>query len=348
LKRPSSVVVAAAQVPFLRGGAEWHARALVEELRARAFLAELVQLPFQWDPRRDVLRSALAWRLLDFSQANGTPIDLLIATRFPSYAARHPNKVVWLFHPFRQAYDLHDAGVDGFQDTPEERTLHQHVVELDTRLLKECRRLYTTSENNARRLLRYNGLTAEVLRLPLQDRPPWRAEGYGDSVLSVGRLEPLKRTELLVRAAAFLPESARVVVVGEGVERERLVALATELGVCARVEFKGFVSDEAVRDLYARAGAVFYAPFDEDYGLVTLEAFRSRRPVVTTKDAGGPLEFVRDGETGLVCDPAPEPLGHALTRLLHDKVLAQRLGEAGDAATRDIGWEHVIRVLTEG
>ncbi len=340
-------MVAAAQVPFLRGGAEWHARALVEELRARGLLTELVQLPFQWDPRRDVLRSALAWRLLDFSQANGTPIDLLIATRFPSYAARHPNKVVWLFHPFRQAYDLHDAGVDGFEDTPEQRMLHRHVVELDTRLLKECRRLFTTSENNARRLQRYNGLTAEVLRLPLQDRPAWRSEGYGDYVLSVGRLEALKRTELLLRAAALLPAPARVVVVGEGSEREKLERLAAELGVASRVEFRGFVTDEAVRDLYARAGAVYYAPFDEDYGLVTLEAFRSRRPVVTTSDAGGPLEFVRDGETGLVCDPAPEPLALALTRLLEDKALAQRLGEAGDAATRGIGWDEVIRALTE-
>lgn len=346
MKRPRSVVVAATQVPFQRGGAEWHARALVEELRARDFLADLVQLPFQWDPRRDALRSALAWRLLDFSQSNGTPVDLLVATRFPSYAARHPNKVVWLFHQFRQAYDLHDAGVDGFSDTPEERALHRHVVELDTRLLSECRRVFTTSENNARRLERYNGLRAEVLRLPLQDHPPWRSEGYGDYVLSVGRLEALKRTELLVRAAAFLPTNARVVIVGEGSERERLERLAAEAGVAQRVELKGFVDDEGVRELYAGAGAVFYAPFDEDYGLVTLEAFRSRRPVVTTKDAGGPLEFVKDGETGLVCDPEPEPIGRALSRLLQDKALAQRLGERGWQKTRAISWDDVIQKLT--
>lgn len=342
------MIVAAAQVPFQRGGAEWHARALVDELRRRDFRAELVQLPFQWDPRRDVLRSALAWRLLDFSQANGTPVDLLIATRFPSYAARHPNKVLWLFHQFRQAYDLHEAGVDGFRDDPAERELHRQVVELDTRLLKECRRVFTTSDNNARRLLRYNGLAAEVLRLPLQDRPPWRSEGYGDYVLSVGRLETLKRTELLVRAAAFLPPAARVVVVGEGGERERLVALAASLGVASRVEFPGFASDERVRDLYAGAGAVFYAPFDEDYGLVTLEAFHCARPVVTTSDAGGPLEFVRHDETGLVCDPQPEAIGRALARLLADKPLAERLGALGRERTRGICWDHVIATLTSG
>lgn len=348
MKRPRSILVAATQVPFQRGGAEWHAGALVAELRARGFRADLVQLPFQWDPRRDALRSALAWRLLDFSQAGGTPVDLLIATRFPSYAARHPNKVCWLFHQFRQAYDLHDAGVDGFADTPEERSLHRHVVELDTRLLAECRRIFTTSDNNARRLKRYNGLAAELLRLPLRDVPPWRSEGYGDFVLSVGRLEALKRPELLVRAAAWLPEPARVVFVGEGGQRPRLEALAAELGVRARVDFKGYLEDGELRSLYATAGAVFYAPYDEDYGLVTLEAFRACRPVATTADAGGPLEFVRDGETGLVSAPEPEAVGRALERLLRDKDLARRLGERGRQETSAIGWDAVVEALVSG
>lgn len=347
MKRPRSIVVAATQVPFQRGGAEWHARALVDELRARGFLTDLVQLPFQWDPRRDALRSALAWRLLDFAHAHATPVDLLIATRFPSYAARHPNKVVWLFHQFRQAYDLHEAGVDGFGADVEARALHRHVVELDTRLLRECRRVFTTSENNRVRLRRYNGLEAELLRLPLQDQPPFRSEEPADYVLSVGRLESLKRVDLLLRAAAQLPAAARVVIVGEGQQRDRLAALAAELDLAARVEFRGFLPDAELRALYARAAAVFYAPFDEDYGLVTLEAFRSGRPVVTTSDAGGPLEFVRDGETGFVCPPEPEPIGRALSRLLADKQLARRLGERGREETRAISWDAVVKSLTE-
>jgi glycosyltransferase involved in cell wall biosynthesis len=102
-----------------------------------------------------------------------------------------------------------------------------------------------------------------------------------------------------------------------------------------------------VRDLYAGAGVVFYAPFDEDYGLVTLEAFRSARPVVTTKDAGGPLEFVKHAETGLVCEPEPQAIGGALTQLLEHKALAARLGAAGRERTLSISWDHVIRTLTE-
>ncbi len=343
---PSRVVIAATQVPFERGGAEWHARALDSQLATHGFASEIVQLPFQWLPREEVVRSALAWRMLDFSHAGGVPIDLLIATRFPSYLARHRRKIVWLFHQFRQAYDLHDAGIDGFADTPEDRALHAHVVALDTRGLMECRRIFTTSRNNAARLAKYNGLEATVLPLPLLAPESYGSRAWEPYVLSVGRLESLKRTELLVRAAAHLPPGARVVIVGQGTLRAALETLAGEVGAADRIEFRGFVDDAALKDLYARASAVFYAPWDEDYGLVTLEAFHSGKPVVTTTDAGGVLEFVSDGETGLVAPPEPEAIAARLCRLLGDPAEARRLGDAGARRVADIRWERVIRALT--
>jgi glycosyltransferase involved in cell wall biosynthesis len=343
---PRNVVIAAAQVPFQRGGAEWHVEALHRELLARGFRAEVVQVPFQWTPRTEALRSCLSWRLLDLTHAGGVPIDLLIATRFPSYAARHPNKVLWLFHPFRQAYDLHEAGVDGFPDDEEGRRLRHQFIDLDTRLLKECRRVFTTSRNNADRLRRFNDVEAEVLRLPLLDRDSWRCEAYEPWVLSVGRLEILKRPELVVRACAGLPPAMRVVVVGEGSQADALRFLARTLGVADRVDFLGRVDEPTLKSLYARCGAVFYAPFDEDYGLVTLEAFHARKPVVTTTDAGGVLEFVRDGVTGVVAPPDPAALAAAVERLLGQPDEARRLGEAGFASVREFGWDAVIEALT--
>lgn len=344
---PHRILVAGAQVPFVRGGAEWHIEALVRALRARGFETDVVSLPFQWDPREEALRSALAWRLLDVQRAAGRAVDLLVATRFPTYVARHPLKVLWLFHPFRQAYDLHDAGIDGFPDTPEGRELHEQVVALDTRALKECRRLYTTSRTNADRLKRYNGLAAEVLRLPLLDVDRYRSEPPENFVLSVGRLDRLKRTELFVRAAASLPAGARALVVGEGPERAALERLAASLALEGRVAFLGHVDDARLKDLYARAGAVFYAPHDEDYGLVTLEAMQSSRPVVTTHDAGGPLEFVTDGETGLVVAAEPPAIGAALARLLQDETLGRRLGANGFETVRGLDWNTVVNALTQ-
>ncbi len=343
---PLNIVIAATQVPFMHGGAEWHVEALRQQLSDRGHRVDVVQIPFQWSPREEVFRSALAWRFLDLTQANGVPVDLVIATRFPSYVLRHPNKIVWLFHQFRQAYDLHEAGIDGFPRTPEGEALRQRFIELDNRVLGECRRIFTTSDNNARRLRRHNQLEAEILRLPLLAPETYRCDGWDDYVLSVGRLDSLKRTELLVRAAAHLEGPGRVVIVGSGPLEQRIRTLARELGVADRVELLGRVDDATVKALYARCGAVFYAPFDEDYGLVTLEAFQSSKPVVTTTDAGGPLEFVRDGETGFVCDAEPEPVAAALSRLLANQGLAAELGDRGRASIASIGWNRVVEALT--
>jgi glycosyltransferase involved in cell wall biosynthesis len=344
--RPQRIVIAAVQVPFVHGGAEWHTMALRRQLSSHGFDVEVVQLPFQWSPREAAFRSALAWRFLDLTQSNGRPIDLIIATRFPSYALSHPCKVVWLFHQFRQAYDLHDAGVDGFPRTPEGESLRRNFVDLDTRVLQECRRIFTTSQNNADRLLKYNGLTAGILRLPLLDPESWRCEEYEDFVLSVGRLDRLKRTELLVRAAVHLSPKIRVVVVGRGPLEDDLRRQAVELGVAERVSFRGYVDEDELKRLYARCGAVFYAPFDEDYGLVTLEAFHSRKPVVTTVDAGGPLEFVQHEETGLVAACDPESVATSVNRLFQRKDLARELGSRGFERVRRIRWDEVVARLT--
>lgn len=106
------------------------------------------------------------------------------------------------------------------------------------------------------------------------------------------------------------------------------------------------MDDTTLRGLYARASAVFYAPYDEDYGLVTLEAFQSRKPVVTTSDAGGVLEFVHDGETGCVAPASAEAIGERLARLLRDKREARRLGANGYASVQAIGWDEVVDKLT--
>ena len=120
------------------------------------------------------------------------------------------------------------------------------------------------------------------------------------------------------------------------------------LGVEDRVQLLGFVSAEELVDLYAGCRAAYYAPLNEDYGYVTVEAFLSRKPVVTTKDAGGPLEFVEDDVSGVVAPPEAAALAQAIDRLwaLPESRLRD-MGEAGFARVRDISWDHVIDRLTE-
>ena len=217
------------------------------------------------------------------------------------------------------------------------------------RNLGESKRLFANARNTAERLARYNGLTAEPLYHPPPLAGKLTAGPAGDYVLSVGRLEANKRVDLIIAALAHADRRVRLVIVGEGPLRPQLEEKAAAAGVADRVTFTGGVDERQLVALYAGASAVVFPPYDEDYGYVTLEAFLARKPVVTTTDAGGPLEFVTDGVTGLVTDPTAEALGAAIARLAADARLAQSLGEAGYERARLITWDGVVdRLMAHG
>jgi glycosyltransferase involved in cell wall biosynthesis len=334
------IAVCAPQVLFERGGTEILAENLTAELRTRGHEVEEIRLPFQWYPGAAVLREALQWRLLDLDQTHTDPVDLVIATKFPSYAIRHPNKVVWLVHQFRQAYELDRAEFGQFGEDPFDRATVRAVHRVDQRTLAEARRLFAISKNVADRLENSTGLHADVLPPPPQPlayRPPQD----GRYILSVGRLDRAKRVDLLLEAAALANE-LELVVAGEGPDRTRLESLSNERGLDGRVTFAGRVTDEELADLYARCIAVFYAPFDEDFGLVPYEAFLAEKPVVTTRDAGGPLEVVVDRQNGLVCEPAAADVAEACAWLAAHPEEARGWGRSGKQLAERITWDTVV------
>jgi glycosyltransferase involved in cell wall biosynthesis len=334
------IAVCLPQVPFQSGGAEILARELRANLEQRGHQAELVTVPFKWYPNDRVLTEPLLWRLLDLTEANGEKIDLVIGTKFPSYAVRHPNKIVWLVHQFRQAYELDGTALGQFGPSPEDRATLRGVQRLDRRALGEARRRFAISDNVAKRLEGSTGLDAEVLRPPPQPLP-YRCDEYGDFVLSVGRLDAAKRVDLLLEAAAA-GTGTRVVVAGDGPDRARLEQLAATLGLDGRVSFGGRVTPEQLTDLYATCLAVYYAPVDEDLGLVPYEAFLAQKPVVTTEDAGGPLEAVRDGETGRVVAADPQALADALAWIDAHREEAREWGVRGKSIAEQLTWDHVV------
>ena len=208
------ILVCNAQVPFASGGAERHADGLVRELQAAGHEAELVRLPFKWYPREEILTSALAWRLLDVSEADGKRVDLVIPMKFPSYLVRHTNKVVWLIHQFRQAYDRFGTEGSDFTASPADTRWRELIADADRTGLGEARKIFTNAQNTADRLARFNGIAAEALYHPPPLAGRHRAEPSQGFALAAGRLDPWKRVDLAIGAAAA--GKFRLVIAGDG------------------------------------------------------------------------------------------------------------------------------------
>jgi glycosyltransferase involved in cell wall biosynthesis len=339
---PKRILVCEAQVPFVQGGAEFHVRELVQQLRAHGHEADLVSVPFKWYPKREILAHAAAWRLLDLTESNGRRIDLVIATKFPTYFARHPAKVAWLIHQYRAAYELAGTPYSDFAHTEEDVALREQLIALDTAMLQECRRVFANARNTADRAARYNGVAVEPLYHPPRLAGRLRSGAAQDYVLSVGRLESVKRVDLVIRAMAHAPRALSLLIAGTGTMHQALEGLVAELGLDRRVRFLGEVADDEIVRLYAGALGVIFPPYDEDYGYVTIEAFLAHKPVITTTDAGGPTEFVEDGVNGWVTPPLPEAVGEAIGRLSEDRARAAALGAAGYERARTITWDGVV------
>ncbi len=343
-----TILVCEAQVPFVRGGAEYHVRELVAELQVHGFDAELVSVPFKWYPKAEILAHAAAWRLLDLSESNGRPVDLLIATKFPTYFARHPNKVAWLIHQHRAAYELAGTPFSDFSHGDEDVALRARLMALDTEMLGECRRLFANAGNTASRATRFNGLAVEPLYHPPRLASLLRRGDSASYMLSVGRLEAVKRVDLAIQAMAGAPRDLSLRIAGTGTMRQSLEALAETLGVADRVQFLGEVSDAEIIELYAGALGVIFPPYDEDFGYVTLEAFLAGKPVITTTDAGGPNEFVISGVNGFSVAPEPAAIAEAIAALAADRARARSLGDAGYDRARLVTWSGVIDKLVHG
>jgi len=339
------VLILEAQTPFVHGGAEILVRQLAGALRERGYEADVVSIPFRDEPHEELMAHAAAWRLVDVSQSLGRPVDLAIATKFPTYFVRHPVKVAWLVHQHRAAYELCGTPFSNFDHTEQDVGLRKRLLELDTQMLGECARLFSIARTVAARLQKFNGLVAQPLYHPPKLARELKPGPYGDYMLTVARLEHVKRVDLAIDAFQHVDARLRLVIAGDGSARERLEERIEQLGLRQRVTLLGRVSDDQIVGLYAGARGGLFAPYDEDYGYVTLEAFLARKPVVTASDSGGTLEFVIDGTNGFVTAPSAEAIAAAVNRLADDSRLAASLGDSGYERARAVTWDGVVEAL---
>jgi glycosyltransferase involved in cell wall biosynthesis len=346
--RKKKVCVLHAQVPFIRGGAELMTETLTSELCKRGYDAELVSLPFKWYPANSLLDSTLAWRMIDLSETNGQKIDLVIATKFPTYAIKHDNKVLWLMHQYREAYDLCDSkdycGLNTIHGGKEIRNI---IIEMDNKVIPESQEIFTISQNVSNRLKKFNGIESKVLYHPPKFYGEYQFGKYEDYILSIGRLDVKKRVDLLIEALTYCNKSVKAYIGGKGPEMEKLKKIAKEFGVEDRVIFLGFVNDADLLKLYSNAFAVYFAPIDEDYGYITLESLLSQKPVITCNDSGGVLEFVEDKKSAYVSHANAQVIGTNIDKLFDNKGKCKEMGVYGYNKIKEICWDDVIAELTK-
>lgn len=342
-----NILICTTQVPFTTGGAESHVAGLRRAFIAAGYNAEIAALPFKWYPPSQIMRGALAWRMLDLSAANGKPIDLVVGMKFPAYFAEHDRKVLWVMHQYRSAYNLWGTQFDDLSTYPEGVRIRQWIQDCDNRFISQARKVFANSQTVADRLQRFNSISSEVLY-----HPPPRAERLkvgeqGDYILFPSRLEPQKRQELLIEAAGYCREPVKIILAGGSANPKNYEALIKKHRVAEKVQLLGFVDEDKLIDLYANALAVAYLPFDEDYGYVTLEGMLCAKPVVVTSDGGGATEFVQNDVDGLVIEPEPRCLAEAIDQLYLDRTKARRLGERARQKMLDanIRWDNVVEKI---
>jgi glycosyltransferase involved in cell wall biosynthesis len=224
------------------------------------------------------------------------------------------------------------------------------IERADRTALAESRRVHTIAKNVSGRLRKYLGIEST----PLYPPPRLSAELHDaepdDYVFFPGRISPPKRHKLVLEALARTRQPVRLRIAGTSdspTYESELRRLAGELGVEDRIDWLGWVDESELVEGYARCRGVVFPPRDEDYGYVTLEGMLASKPVITCSDSGEPVEFVVDGETGLVTDPDPAALASALDSLWHHRHAARQLGVAGRRRYDSLGisWDKVLDSL---
>jgi glycosyltransferase involved in cell wall biosynthesis len=340
------VAVVTSSPPWVEGGHLVIARSLTQALRAVGHDAELIVTPDHGFGRQ-ASSYWQTWRT-DVSSLNGRRVDQVISLRYPSYAVRHPAHVCWLNHTMREYYDLWPqlTASLSWRNVVKETMRKKAIRAADRWLLeRNVTRVVAQSQTIQKRLAADFAIDADVVYPPPPQRA-YRFEEYGGYILAISRLTNHKRVDLLIRALAdAAAQHVRAVIAGEGEQRETLERLAQTLGVADRVTFAGRVDEQTMLDHLARCRAVCFTPLSEDYGFVTVEAFASRKGVITCTDSGGPTELVQDDNTGVVCEPAPASIGIALARLSDDRRLAERLGTNAAARAATMSWDSAVRRL---
>lgn len=336
--------------PFVYGGAEFLADSLKNKLIEFGHEAQVIRIPFSWQPLDNLIDSMVAAKLTQMVHT-----DMMIGLKFPAYLIPHDNKKLWLLHQFRQAYDLAGTQYDLFSSDDNSQSVKKAIIDADNHHLKPLEgRIFTNSYVVSDRLMKYNGIHSEVLYPPLMDAELFHFNELGDFIFYPSRVNHSKRQYLAVEAMQYVKTDVKLLLAGVGdsqKDEDFIFEKIEKLGLKGKVTYiNRFISQQEKVDYFSKCLGGIYIPFDEDsYGYVTLECIHSGKPIISCTDSGGTDIVVVDEENGYMTQPTPKALAEAMDKLFENKKKAATMGKNGVAHINKLGisWETVIRRLTE-
>ena len=333
-------VVTARMASGERGGAEAFYDGLIDALKRAGHDASEVPVHVDETTFDAVLESYARCYALDLRD-----YDLVISTKAPTFMVFHPNHVSYLLHTMRVFYDMFETeyGSGTRNQNAQRRAIHA----LDRFGLRpgRVRRHFSNGHTTYRRLFDASAWWKGVEFRALHHPPAlsgFKKPGAQDYILVPGRLHRWKRVRLIIDAYKHVKRNVPLLVTGSGEDEPAIRAAAKG---DPRIRFLGDIDGTALIDLYADALLVPFVPRHEDYGLVTIEAFKSGKPVLTCSDSGEPLEFVRDGHNGFVSPPNARAIAERLTYAIDHRRQTAQMGTQGAKTVAHIAWEPIVNAL---
>jgi len=326
-----------------RGGAENLYEGLVQALRTAGHEATQIDVIVDESSFDGILEAYCRCYYLNLSS-----YDLVISTKAPTFMVRHKNHISYLLHTIRVFYDMFELEYDSSDEEKQKQRKLIHTFDRYGLDPKRVKKHYVNGSPVYKRMEEVDDFWKQVSFEVLHHPPKvdtFKEPKKGQCIFFPTRLHHWKRPDLIINAMNYVKHDVDLIISGHGEDENHYRNLAK---VDQRIKFIGWIDDNTLIDLYSKAIVVPFVPINEDFGLITIEAFSSRKPVITCFDSGEPANIVKDGINGFVVEPDPRIIAEKINYLIENPGEASRMGEQGYLSVQDITWSNVVTRLLDG
>jgi len=372
-------IIAPSPVPFTIGGAEKLWFGLLEYINKHTnHQCELIKIPIREDGFWELIEAYYKFYNLDVSS-----FDLVISGKYPAWMTQHSNHYIYMLHCLRGFYDCyHFLNLDDDMDSSNKKVqfilkriekndissqeMFKLLFDLKNEEIKEkdlfnfpgifIKKIIHFFDKKAMENIKSFSAISKTVAARKEYFPKHKKVNviYPPSTLTdlknsnyeyfftISRLDNAKRIDMIINAYLKTKTEIPLKIAGTGPLSEEFKKLTKD---DPRIELLGFISDDELIKYYSNAYAVLFVPYDEDYGLITIEAMMSKKPVITFNDTGGVVEFVEDKKTGLISNPDINELAKNIDFLSDNNELCKEMGKNARKKVENITWKNTVESL---